>query len=65
MISCELPDSMEDNTPLPDPTGTITTNLSGYAALIVYQGASGDLYLGMNVPAVNVLIYLWDGFNNH
>jgi hypothetical protein len=70
LISCEPTDSTEENTPPPDPAGTITTNLTGTAGLIIWQGTRTDnqpttLYLGMNVPSVNTWIYFWYGGNNH
>ena len=67
VLSCVKKDSQD--TSVPDPTGTITTNLSVTSDLILYQTGpalhgTGTIRLGINVPAVNDWIYFNDGYNN-
>ncbi len=67
VLSCTKKDTQD--TSVPDPAGTITTNLSVTSDLILCQTGpthygTGTIRLGMNVPAVTDWIYFNDGYNN-
>ena len=49
-LSCTKKDTQD--TPVPDPVGTITTNLSSNSFLIIWQKSLVTIYLEMNVAAV-------------
>lgn len=70
VLSCTKKDNSETkDTSVPDPAGTVTTNLNGSSSLILWQkivlGQTSSyykIYLGMNVPAVTDQIFLNVGY---